>query len=90
MDFAVTLSVNFLDDVLGVSFGISQRTKIFGATFAIHSVDDSVKCLAAALHRVDFPRVSVEADLDCFFLRYGRLHDVYKQTCTVPVLQALF
>jgi hypothetical protein len=67
VDFAVTLSVNFLDDALGVSFGISQRTKILGAAFAIHSLDDAVKYLFAALHRV-----------------------VYKQTCTVLVLQAIF
>jgi hypothetical protein len=30
VDFAVTLSVNFLDDILGVSFGISQRPTFLG------------------------------------------------------------
>jgi hypothetical protein len=34
--------------------------------------------------------VPVEGNLNCLFLRYGRLHDSYKQTCTVPVLQAIF
>ena len=33
--------------------------------FAIHSVDDTVKCLIAALHRVDFPPVALEGHLDC-------------------------
>jgi hypothetical protein len=29
VDFAVTLSVNFLDDVLGVSFGVSRELKLW-------------------------------------------------------------
>ena len=57
---------------------------------AIHSVDDAVKCLVAPLYRVDFPRLPVEGNLNCFFLRHGRLHDIYKQMCTVPVLQAIY
>ena len=38
-------------------------------------------CEKANVSPTDFPRMPVEGNLDCFFLRYGRLHDVYKQTC---------
>jgi hypothetical protein len=34
-------------------------------------VDDTVECLVAALHRVDFPRVPVEGNLDCLFFDMG-------------------
>jgi hypothetical protein len=67
VDFAVAMSVNFLDDILGVSFAISQGTKTLWATFAIHSVENAVKCLVAALHRVFYKQTCTVSVLQAIF-----------------------